>query len=131
MRDADIDLLLQQGRKIEAIKLYRERTGVGLAEAKEAVEAMATGQEPPAGRTIDSAWEAELISLLERGQKIEAIKLYRQRHDVGLKGAKEAVEALAAGHGITGQSGPGCLGAVLVTILVCLMTLAMAVGVPH
>ena len=40
MRDADIALLLQQGRKIEAIKLYRERMGVGLAEAKEAVEAM-------------------------------------------------------------------------------------------
>ena len=30
--------LLKQGRKIEAIKVYRERTGVGLREAKEAVE---------------------------------------------------------------------------------------------
>lgn len=128
MRDADIALLLQQGRKIEAIKLYRERTGVGLAEAKDAVEAMETGQEPPVGRVIDPAWEAESISLLERGQKIEAIKLYRQRHDVGLKEAKEAVETLAVGHGIAGQSGAGCLGAALVTILVCLTILAMAKG---
>jgi ribosomal protein L7/L12 len=32
--------LLQAGRKIEAIKAYREATGVGLKEAKEAVEAM-------------------------------------------------------------------------------------------
>lgn len=31
---------IQQGRKIEAIKLYREETGAGLAEAKEAVEAL-------------------------------------------------------------------------------------------
>ena len=35
--------LLQAGRKIEAIKVYREATGAGLAEAKNAVEAMETG----------------------------------------------------------------------------------------
>lgn len=34
----DIRALAESGRKIEAIKLYRERTGAGLAEAKEAVE---------------------------------------------------------------------------------------------
>ena len=33
--------LLAEGRKIEAIKVYRERTGVGLADAKEAVERIA------------------------------------------------------------------------------------------
>lgn len=32
--------LIQAGRKIEAIKVYREATGAGLAEAKEAVERM-------------------------------------------------------------------------------------------
>lgn len=32
---------LLQGRKIEAIKLYRERTGCGLAEAKEEIETLA------------------------------------------------------------------------------------------
>jgi Ribosomal protein L7/L12 C-terminal domain len=31
---------LQRGNKIEAIKLYREATGLGLAEAKEEVEAI-------------------------------------------------------------------------------------------
>jgi ribosomal protein L7/L12 len=33
--------LLQGGKKIEAIKLYREKTGKGLKEAKDAVEALA------------------------------------------------------------------------------------------
>lgn len=33
--------LLASGRKISAIKLYREHTGTGLREAKDAVEAMA------------------------------------------------------------------------------------------
>jgi ribosomal protein L7/L12 len=32
--------LIRQGKKIEAIKVYREQTRVGLKEAKEAVEAM-------------------------------------------------------------------------------------------
>ncbi|MEN2419496.1 ribosomal protein L7/L12 [Streptomyces rimosus] len=35
---AEIDALLLKGRKIEAIKRYRELTGAGLVEAKEAVE---------------------------------------------------------------------------------------------
>ena len=32
--------LIQADNKIQAIKLYRELTGVGLAEAKDAVEAL-------------------------------------------------------------------------------------------
>lgn len=34
--------LVRQNRKIEAIKLYRERTGVGLAEAKAAIDGLKT-----------------------------------------------------------------------------------------
>ena len=37
--DADVDALLRAGQKIEAIKLVRERTGVGLKEAKDIVDA--------------------------------------------------------------------------------------------
>ncbi|MFC0431609.1 50S ribosomal protein L7/L12 [Kutzneria buriramensis] len=36
--DQDVVLLARAGRKIEAIKRYRELTGVGLKEAKDAVE---------------------------------------------------------------------------------------------
>lgn len=39
-----VDLLLERGSKIKAIKLYREITGAGLAEAKEAVEQRAAGR---------------------------------------------------------------------------------------
>jgi ribosomal protein L7/L12 len=39
--DDPIRLALAAGDKIAAIKLYRERTGLGLAEAKDAVEAIA------------------------------------------------------------------------------------------
>lgn len=34
----EIEPLVKAGQKIEAIKVYRELTGVGLAEAKDAVE---------------------------------------------------------------------------------------------
>ncbi len=40
----DILILVQNGRKIEAIKLYRETFDVGLKEAKEAVEQLEQGQ---------------------------------------------------------------------------------------
>ena len=38
--DDEIARLLTKGNLIEAIKVYRQRTGVGLAEAKTAVEQM-------------------------------------------------------------------------------------------
>ncbi len=45
----DIRAHLAAGRKIEAIKLYREATGAGLAEAKEAVELIEAGRPPKSG----------------------------------------------------------------------------------
>ena len=37
--DAEMDALIRSGQKIQAIKLMRDRTGLGLKEAKDAVEA--------------------------------------------------------------------------------------------
>lgn len=39
--DAEIEAQLRAGRPIEAIRLYRRRSGAGLKEAKQAVDAMA------------------------------------------------------------------------------------------
>ena len=41
--DPQVLELIQTGQKIEAIKRYRELTGVGLAEAKDAVERVEQG----------------------------------------------------------------------------------------
>jgi large subunit ribosomal protein L7/L12 len=38
--DAEVLMLVQQGKKIQAIKLVRERTGLGLKEAKDLVEGL-------------------------------------------------------------------------------------------
>ena len=40
-RQDEVVALVRAGKKIEAIKVYREATGVGLAEAKAAVERLA------------------------------------------------------------------------------------------
>jgi ribosomal protein L7/L12 len=93
----DTDAILRQlsmGKKIQAIKLYRVQTGVGLKEAKQAVEAMqqeklqALVSETAATYTGDDAIQSMLIA----GNKINAIKLYRQRTGVGLKEAKAAID---------------------------------------
>src|SRR4029078_2113157 len=76
--------LMDEGQIIEAIKLYRERTGAGLKESKDAVEAMGRGERSPSRREVRD-YRDEVASLLEQGQKIEAIKVYRERTGVGLR----------------------------------------------
>src|SRR6185436_19086798 len=100
--------LVRENKKIEAIKLYREIFRVGLKEAKEAVDAMASGQPvqlnqsvTPFGDIGQLAGKAqkiqEIMRLIQANQQIEAIKLYRETFGVGLKEAKDAVDAIAAG----------------------------------
>lgn len=70
---------------------------------------------PAAGEAKDL--DAELLALLKAGRKIEAIKLYRSKTSLGLKEAKDAVEALAERHGIEAK-GAGCAGVLLFALLV-------------
>ncbi len=99
--------LLEAGNKIEAIKLYRQATGLGLKEAKDAVEAIEAGQPVSLTNIMNAAANADapqsqamllaVKALLQAGNKIEAIKVYRQFMGVGLKEARDAVEAMEAG----------------------------------
>ena len=105
--------LLAERRKIEAIKLYREHTGAGLAEAKDAVESLERGEAlPKRPRSGDSSAEWDVVSLLEQGRKVQAVKLYRERTGTSLKQAREAVETIASERGLSG--GGGCFGMLLV-----------------
>ena len=115
----DLSSLIRQGRKIEAIKLYRAQTGVGLAEAKAAVEAMEGGESPPPGGDAPAPEDidADLWELLKSGQKIEAIKRYRAQTGVGLAEAKAAVEAIGRKHGLA-VKGPGCASMVLLGLAI-------------
>jgi ribosomal protein L7/L12 len=116
---------VEEGRKIEAIKVYRAHTGLGLAEAKAAVEAIQAGASPPPLSEIGGDLEAELLRLLGKGEKIPAIKLCREQTGMGLAEAKRAVEAMAARHGLSAQRA-GCLG-VLVAVAVAAFVIGMMV----
>lgn len=100
-QQATIRDAVNAGQRIEAIKLYREYAGAGLAEAKDAVERFAaggplTGPQDAASLSLAADELAEIQAALFRGEKIEAIKLFRTGRRIGLAEAKVAVEKLEA-----------------------------------
>ncbi len=111
--------LYQQGKKVEAVKLLREQTGLSLADAVTIVEKIAkrsksgstSGRktevkkaavnEPAAGADVspstapvDLDTELEVRSLVADGDKVEAIKLVRARTGWNLSRAKDYVDGL-------------------------------------
>ncbi len=112
--------LLDRGSKIEAIKLYRDKTGAGLAEAKTAVEALQAGRPLPGAAELSEQDQSKILNTLRDGSKIEAIKIYRNATGTGLKDAKLAVEQLAQRNQIPLKG--GCAGMLLLmTLGVCLL----------
>jgi LSD1 subclass zinc finger protein len=108
LRLKEVRDLARQGRTIDAIKIYREITNVGLKEAKDAVDAMAAGQPLVlTGANVVTTQAAfsgdpgevtrQVEDLLRRNQKIEAIRVVREATNLGLKEAKDAVERVEAG----------------------------------
>lgn len=98
---------LAQGRTIDAIKQLREAHGLGLKEAKDIVDAHA--RTPSAANAATAATARAtgfsastttggvpdtVLHALARGNKIEAIRLLREHAGIGLKEAKDRVDAL-------------------------------------
>lgn len=114
---AEVRALVAKRQHIQAIKVLREATCLGLREAKEAVDALASGRvpaqsfvstpTPPADWRGDRLagqseirsgnWLDEVHDLLKRGQKIAAIQRYRTATGASLKEAKDAVDAMERG----------------------------------
>lgn len=87
---------LRAGQTLEAIKLVRASTGLGLAEAKHIIDRHQKGM-PVQGTGFPSAFGSKLppaaVEVLRRGNKLEAIRLLREHSGIGLKEAKDAVDA--------------------------------------
>jgi ribosomal protein L7/L12 len=98
----EIRQLLIASKKIQAIKLYREETGANLQQAKRAVdhmEAQVRREQEEAHLAAPGTGERnmeEVWRLIMAGQKINAIKAYRQITGTGLKEAKAAVDHMTA-----------------------------------
>ncbi|WP_329086466.1 MULTISPECIES: protein kinase domain-containing protein [unclassified Streptosporangium] len=110
--EARVRELIGRGKNVEAIKLVRQRTDLGLKDAKELVDAIAAGYAVPAagpgmpglpgspggpGQVVDAETRAGAEELIAKGKLIKAITLVRQRTGLGLKEAKDYCEALRDG----------------------------------
>lgn len=98
---AEVKDLLDQGRKIEAIKSAREKTGPPLAAAKDLVETIEISAKPATVEPailemirVASELPPAVQRLVKEGRKTEAIKLIRARTGMDLKEAKEIVDKL-------------------------------------
>jgi ribosomal protein L7/L12 len=90
--------LVAQGKKIQAIKDLRAATGLGLKEAKDAVDAMAAGHDISGvilpRLDVPATTEERARELIAQGRKIQAIKLIRAETGLGLKEAKDVADGL-------------------------------------
>ena len=95
---------IERGHLIEAVKLAREETGLGLKEAKELVEAYGRNDNPPSVSEASSPiMPTEAVVALQKGKLIDAIKAFREKNGHGLKDSKEAVEQYLDEHPLTKQ----------------------------
>ena len=89
---------LKRGNKLEAVKLLRDATGLGLQEAKDTVESAQAGTDDfkPASDNLPTM-SAQVNAAIQQGKKLEAIRLFREENGVDLKEAKDAIEAAFEG----------------------------------
>ncbi|MCG8601410.1 MAG: hypothetical protein MI807_14800 [Verrucomicrobiales bacterium] len=119
----EIENLVHSGKKIPAIKVYRDETGASLAESKSFIDSIAlegvkeksfdpfsesTGnQVEECGEGLTDAIQQEIAELMDRGQKLHAVKTYRLATGASLRESKEYVERLHSGDAILpGVSSP-------------------------
>ena len=93
---ADVVAAIADGRKIEAIKLLRTQWGISLPEAKSFVDAFEldashSAIHPPFAN--DDELPEDVLAAIRAGNKLKAIKLLRQHRNLGLKAAKQIVDA--------------------------------------
>jgi ribosomal protein L7/L12 len=90
----DVRSLARAGRKADAIRLFRQVTGQGVAEAKAAVEQMSGRVAAPRkqGLILREVRDADIESQIRLGYLSNAIALYREKTGVGLQEARTAVE---------------------------------------
>jgi len=99
------------GNLADAIERYRQTYGVDQQEAQNAIDALKAGRLATASTAgLHSPEEltkalVEVQHRLSAGDKIGAIKVYREYYDVGLTRAKYAVEQIEAGQTTSPEAG--------------------------
>lgn len=90
--DPQVQSSIEQGQKIEAIKRYRELTGMGLKESKDAIEyAMANPTHAKKKKAAYDTQDAGVRDLIQEGRLGEAVEIYRKFAGVDEYTARDAV----------------------------------------
>lgn len=100
-----LNYLINQGRKIEAIRFYRGIYGSDLETAKTKVEEMSekhtTEMKNNNAATYSDVGTQTVVENIKKeiagGNKINAIKIFMDSFDAGLKESKEIVDAMESG----------------------------------
>ncbi|MFR9796962.1 hypothetical protein ACL02U_13790 [Streptomyces sp. MS06] len=99
--------LAGDGRDAKAMSRLRKASGLGLADARVALEFLTSGRRLPVDcaqalanlRSMDPELFTELSSLLVRDDTTAAIKLLRERTDVDLAGGYHLIQEMARQRG--------------------------------
>ncbi len=89
-----VKTLLQANRTIEAIKIVREATGLGLKEAKDYLDSLNTSKDTLWKDEFRDELQQSVEELIIQGKTIDAIKLVRQKTGLGLKEANGYVNQI-------------------------------------
>ena len=102
LTEQDIKNLLVQNKKIEAVKLVHNATGLGLLESKNLVENIhnslsnfnSSGKENTNQITITQKDKIEILNLLKEHKKINAVQFVKNITGWNLKDSKDFIDSI-------------------------------------
>lgn len=94
--EEEINMLIQQGEKLQAVILVRTHTHWGLKDAKDYVDKLAAKLSSTAVDIDHASLTNQIKELLGNGKKIQAVKLTKDITGWGLKESKDYVDNIEA-----------------------------------
>ncbi len=117
-----IRLELQAGRKLNAVKQYKQWTGSSLVAAKNYVESLPVGPEADSwDKDLDGKQIDEIFDAIQEGSKLKAVKLYKESTGARLKESKVFIERLMHELGI--EQRKGCAATILLFVIAGIATI--------
>ncbi|MDG2224523.1 MAG: hypothetical protein P8L85_24290 [Rubripirellula sp.] len=115
----------QKNGKLAAVKLYKEWTDCSLVDAKTYVENLPLDGPPapnPETNATDGQQMDRILDAIQRGNKLEAVKIYKETNDASLMESKQFIENLMSQLGVE-DTGGGCVKVILLAIMISAGTL--------
>jgi len=98
-------LLIANNQKIAAVKLIMDHTHCGLKDAKDFADGLQAGAQKPI--TEPANLDEQLLAILSQGNKLNAIKCYKDATGAGLAESKDYVEKLMQNQIVTNAAQQG------------------------